>query len=116
MSFKDDAKEAIADIINSEFGDEIFHTPQKGVAQPAINCLLGDSEMHGDSHKSFVIGEEISATFITSEVLTVKSLDTMTLTEDLTEFEVVNAPYADSRFSGASVIDLRMGRLNETKI
>jgi len=116
MTFKDEAKEAIADIINSEFGESIFHTPQGGVAQPVINCLIGDSIMHGDDEKSFVISEETSITCISSEVIAVKYRDTITLTSDSTEFQVVNNPYSDSRFSGASVIDLRRDRQNETRI
>ena len=116
MTFKDDMQADIADIIDDtdEFGTEAIHTPQGGVAQPAFNCLIGESILHGDDEMGTIDDESIAITVITDEVTAVKIRDSITVNG--TPYEVVNAPFTDSETSGTSVIELRRDRLNETLI
>jgi len=114
VTFKTDAQADIAEIINDteEFGVEVIHTPQEGVAQPAFNALIGESILHGNDEESTVEFESIFITVISSDVIAVKYRDALVFNS--IDYVVANDPYDDSIFSGTSVIELN--RKSKTKI
>ncbi len=114
MTLEQDAKEDMRAIINGEFGKECIYSTRAGVAQPAFNCLLSNSPMHGDEVRSTVTLEDIAITVMTDEIPVIKKRGFILVTG--TKFEVVNIPVIDSEFSGTSVINLRTERTRQTKI
>ena len=113
MTLKDDAQAAFAAIIYGGFSSVATHKIS-GVSQSTFNCLVGEAILHGNEETGVINAENIHITVVTSDVAAVKIRQTINVNS--LDYQVVNNPYADSEFSGASVIELRRERLNETKI
>lgn len=114
MTFQDDVLEDVEEIINGEFSYECIHTPKGGAAQPPFNCLKDETILHGDSVTEDISLEGVHITVLTSEVTAVKQWDSILLTG--VDYEVVGNPYIDLGMAGTFAIDLRRGRLDETRI